>query len=105
MTTVPGGYRVDVRAESFAHDIALLADKVAPDAVVDDMLVSLGAGESCSFLVRTATVLSTPSDLASPRVLRSANTLCAPHCSGRVRRWIAWPVDGDRSKQGRCTSQ
>src|SRR5690606_34885653 len=36
---VPGGYRVDVYAKSFARDVAVLADRVAPDAVVDEMLV------------------------------------------------------------------
>lgn len=75
-----GGYRVDVHAESFAHDVALLADKVTPDATVDDMLVSLAAGESATFMVRTAVELPRPSDLVSPRVLRCANTLS----SGRV---------------------
>jgi beta-mannosidase len=72
---VPGGYRVDVRASSFARDVAVLADRVAPDAEVDDMLVTLLAGESRSFTVRTKADID-PSALTAPLVLRSAN---APH--------------------------
>lgn len=74
---VPGGYRVDVRASSFARDVAVLADRVAPDAVVDEMLVTMLAGESRSFTVRTAADLD-PAALTGPLVLRSANALSAP---------------------------
>ncbi|MEU1605262.1 glycoside hydrolase family 2 protein [Micromonospora matsumotoense] len=73
VTPVTGGYRVDVRATSYVRDLALLADKVAPDAVVDDMLVSLLTGETHTFTVRTAASLADPSALRHPRVLRSAN--------------------------------
>ncbi|HEY5516309.1 MAG TPA: glycoside hydrolase family 2 protein [Pengzhenrongella sp.] len=68
---VEGGYRVDVRAASFARDIVVLADRVVPDAVVDDMLVSLLAGERHSFVVRTTADLD-PAAFAGPLVLRSA---------------------------------
>jgi hypothetical protein len=34
VTPAAGGYRVDVRATSYVRDLALIADKVAPDAVV-----------------------------------------------------------------------
>ncbi|MGP3982534.1 glycoside hydrolase family 2 protein [Streptomyces sp. KR80] len=78
MEAVEGGYRVDVRATSFARDVALLADRVAPDAVVDELLVPMLAGESRSFVVRTETRLADPAVLAGPLVLRSANGLCAP---------------------------
>ncbi|GAA3461512.1 glycoside hydrolase family 2 protein [Saccharothrix longispora] len=74
---VDGGYRVDVVASSFARDVALLPDRVAEDAVVDDALVTLVAGESHSFLVRTAAELADPSALTGPLVLRSANALSA----------------------------
>ncbi|GAA4199655.1 glycoside hydrolase family 2 protein [Microbispora amethystogenes] len=74
---LPGGYEVEVRAVSFTRDIALLADKVAADALVDDMLVSLPAGQSHTFLVRTSEVLDDPSALTAPGVLCSANTLTA----------------------------
>ncbi|MBD0420083.1 glycoside hydrolase family 2 protein [Streptomyces sp. TRM S81-3] len=72
---VPGGYRVDVRARSFARDIAVLADRAAPDAVVDDMLVTLLPGETHSFHVRTDRVID-PDVLTSAPVLRSVNSLC-----------------------------
>jgi beta-mannosidase len=75
--SVEGGYRVDVHATSFARDVAVLADRVAPDAVVEEMLVPMLAGESRSFVVRTRTRLADPAVLASPLVLRSANGLCA----------------------------
>ncbi|MFJ9033089.1 glycoside hydrolase family 2 protein [Streptomyces sp. NPDC102274] len=76
-TAVEGGYRVDVHAASFVRDIALLADRVAPDAEVDDMLVTLLAGESHAFLVRNAAHLD-PAELTAPPVLRTANDLCRP---------------------------
>jgi beta-mannosidase len=74
VTPVAGGYRVDVRATSYVRDLALLADKVAPDAAVDDMLISLTAGETHTFLVRTTATLDQPSTLVHPRVLCCANT-------------------------------
>ncbi|MDX3109243.1 glycoside hydrolase family 2 protein [Nonomuraea angiospora] len=74
---IPGGYRVDVRAVSFARDVAVLADRVAPDAEADDMLVTIPAGRSRSFTVRTALRLADPiSALTDPLVLRCANDLC-----------------------------
>jgi len=68
---VPQGFRVDVRASSFAQDVAVLADRVAPGAVVDEMLVPLLAGEQLSFVVRTAAGID-PAALTGPLVLRSA---------------------------------
>ncbi|KIF78222.1 hypothetical protein QR77_39440 [Streptomyces sp. 150FB] len=44
-TAVEGGYRVDVHASSFTRDLALLADRLAPDAETDEMLVTLLAGD------------------------------------------------------------
>ncbi|HWO64840.1 MAG TPA: glycoside hydrolase family 2 protein [Umezawaea sp.] len=75
---VTGGYRVDVRATSFARDVALLADRVAPDAVAEEMLVPMLAGETRSFLVRTQEVLADPAVLTGPHVLRCANGLVTP---------------------------
>jgi beta-mannosidase len=72
---VAGGYRIEVRATSFTRDIAILADRVAADAVVDDMLVTLAAGETASFHVRTAATLPHPGTLLEPRVLRYANAI------------------------------
>ncbi|WIX92093.1 glycoside hydrolase family 2 protein [Amycolatopsis sp. DG1A-15b] len=76
-TAVPGGYRIDVTASALARDVALLVDRVAPDAVVDDMLITLLPGETRSFLVRTANTVD-PAAFADPLVLRSANALGSP---------------------------
>ena len=73
-TAVDGGYRVDVAATGFARDIALLADQVAPDAVVDEQLVTLLPGEARAFHVRTAATVD-PSALAA--AVRSVNALRA----------------------------
>ncbi|HEY5180625.1 MAG TPA: glycoside hydrolase family 2 protein [Dermatophilaceae bacterium] len=78
---VPEGYRVDVRASSFARDVAVLADRLAPDAVVDDMLVPLLAGEERSFVVRTAADLD-PAGLVGPLVLRSVPAALVPVTHG-----------------------
>ncbi|MFI6742883.1 glycoside hydrolase family 2 protein [Nonomuraea sp. NPDC050451] len=72
---VTGGYRIEVHAALFTRDIVVLADKVAPDAIVDDMLVSLAAGETFTFHIHTATTLPHPAALAGARVLRHANTI------------------------------
>ncbi len=71
---VRGGYEVEVRAESFAADVAILADRVAPDAVVDDMLVPMLAGEVRVFHIRTDAVVD-PAAFTDPLVLRCANDL------------------------------
>ncbi|WP_432496848.1 glycoside hydrolase family 2 protein [Kineococcus auxinigenes] len=73
---VPGGYAVRVLATSLARDVTLLADVVAPDAVVDDGLVTLLAGEVHAFTVRTGRRV--PQERwTAPEVLRSANCLAA----------------------------
>lgn len=71
---VHGGYEVEVTARSFAQDVAILADRVAPDAVVDDMLVPMLAGEVRVFHIRTAAVAD-PAAFTDPLVLRCANDL------------------------------
>lgn len=74
VTRVDDGYRVDVVAHSLVRDLALLADKLAPDASVDHQLVTLVAGEAFSLVVRTAAEVA-PERLVDPQVLRSANAL------------------------------
>jgi beta-mannosidase len=76
VTRMPAGWTVTVTASSFARDVAVLADRVAPDAEVDDMLVDLLPGESHTFTVRTAAVDAEA--FAAPEVLRSANALAVP---------------------------
>ncbi len=68
------GYRVEVTARSFASDVTLHADRLAPDARVDTALVTLPAGASATFHVTTTAELTLTDLLAAP-VLRSANDL------------------------------
>ncbi len=74
------GYRLLLSASSVQRDICLLADKLDPDALVDDMLVTLLAGETVALGVRSAVELD-PARLVAPEVLRSANQLCHPPAS------------------------
>jgi beta-mannosidase len=71
---VPDGYRVTVTAAAFARDVAVLVDRVAPDAEVDEQLVDLLPGESRTFTVRTGASVD-PAAFLAPEVLRSANAL------------------------------
>ncbi|MDM8085044.1 glycoside hydrolase family 2 protein [Cellulomonas cellasea] len=73
-TPADGGYRVDVTARSLARDVTLLVDRLDPDARVDDALVTLPAGASVTFWVRTSTRLDEGA-LTSAPVLRTANDL------------------------------
>ncbi len=68
------GYAVQVTADGLQRDVSLLVDKVDPDAVVDDMGVTLLSGESHTFLVRSATDVD-PQRFLDPQVLRSTNQL------------------------------
>ena len=66
------GYAVKVTARSFVRDVTLLADRAAADATVDDALVTLPAGQSTTFRVRSSNLEHV---LGSPPVLRTANDL------------------------------
>jgi beta-mannosidase len=68
------GYAVTVTARSLARDVALLADQAAPDASVDDALITLTAGQSATFHVRTI-ARDIAQALTRPPVLRTANDL------------------------------
>jgi beta-mannosidase len=68
------GYAVAVTARSLACDVTLLADRAAGDATVDDALVTLPAGQSTTFRVRTGT-RDLEQVLDRPPVLRTANDL------------------------------
>ena len=73
---VGDGYEVSVRARTLVKDLALLADRLDPDAVVDDMLLTLLPGETARLHVRTEREL--PRDaFTDPAVLRCANQLVA----------------------------
>lgn len=71
---VEGGVEVTVTARNLVRELALLADVAAPDAEVDDMLVTLLPGEQAVFSIRTGSGVD-PSRFLSSDVLRSANAL------------------------------
>nr|WP_232530983.1 glycoside hydrolase family 2 protein [Microlunatus antarcticus] len=71
---VDDGYEVTVTARSLVKDLALLADRAAPDARVDAMLLTLLPGESATITVRSAAGVA-PEAFLEPLVLRSANQL------------------------------
>jgi beta-mannosidase len=71
---IPGGYAVHVVARSVLRDLAVLADRAAPDAVAEDSLLTLFPGERATIRVFTDAELSY-ADLTSPLVLRHANQL------------------------------
>ncbi len=71
---VDGGVEVTVLARGLIRELAILADVAAPDAEVDDMLVTLLPGERTTFLVRTESGVD-PSRFVSSDALRSANAL------------------------------
>jgi len=77
------GYAVTVTASSFARDVTLLADRAASDATVDDALVTVTAGQSATFRVRTK-ASELQETLDRPPVLRTANDL--QHTKTDVRR-------------------
>jgi beta-mannosidase len=68
------GFAVSVTARSFARDVTLLVDRAAADANVDDALVTLPAGQSTTFRVRT-NARDLEQALDRPPVLRTANDL------------------------------
>lgn len=71
---LPGGYRLTVTAQTLVRDLSVLADRLSPDASVDDMLVTMLPGESVAFTITTSAEL-TFEQLTDPLVLRSANQL------------------------------
>jgi beta-mannosidase len=80
VTTEPadGGTRVTLTSTGLVRDLTLLVDKVDPDAVASDALLTLLPGESTTLLVRHDGAALAASALSDPRVLRTANELVAP---------------------------
>jgi beta-mannosidase len=74
VTETEDGYAVQVLARSLARDVTLLADRAAADAAVDDALVTLTAGQSATFRVRTNNS-ELEQSLNRPPVLRTANDI------------------------------
>ena len=72
VTAEPGGYVVSVTARSLLRDVCQFPDRLHPDAVVDEMLVTLLAGETATFHVSTPQ-LPDPGLLTTAPVLRCVN--------------------------------
>ncbi|HTW08944.1 MAG TPA: glycoside hydrolase family 2 protein [Acidimicrobiales bacterium] len=70
------GFDITLRANALLRDVAVLADRLDPAAVCDDMLFTLLPGESRRVHVRSA-ALAAPRALLGPEVLRCANQLSA----------------------------
>ncbi len=82
---IEGGYRLEITARTFTRDLAVLADRLAPDAIVDEMLVTLLPGESATFTIATAATLQ-QAWFDDPLVVRSANQLVtAPALAGTAQ--------------------
>ncbi|WP_297081375.1 glycoside hydrolase family 2 protein [uncultured Demequina sp.] len=71
---VAGGYEVKVTASSLVRDLTVLADKVHPDATVDDALVTVAPGETHVFRVACDADVAAERFLDG-RVLVSVNAL------------------------------
>lgn len=82
VSTAQDGAYVHVTAGNLVRDLALLADRVHPGAVVDRMLIDLLPGESTTFHVRMPNDAD-PGLLAEPKVLRSLNDLVAEKGTAR----------------------
>ncbi|MFI2365917.1 glycoside hydrolase family 2 protein [Promicromonospora sp. NPDC019610] len=74
VTAQDSGYRVEVTATSLALGVSVLADRLDPDAEVDEQVVDLPAGTTAVFHVTTSRDLD-PAALVSRPVLRTENDL------------------------------
>src|SRR5699024_5469917 len=72
----PDGFvtTVTITPETVVHDLALLVDKLHPDARVDDMLVTLLPGETATFRVTSPVALEVAA-LTDRAVLKHAGQL------------------------------
>ena len=79
------GYRLTLTATTLVKDLLLSPDRLDPDAVVDQELVTLLPGESHTYRVRTPRDLDA-SALIEPPVLTSVSHLC--HAGSRLLREV-----------------
>lgn len=69
---VPGGWQVRVTAMTLLRELAIFPDRLAPDATVDDQLLTVLPGDTATFLVSTSADID-PNDLLAYPVLRCVN--------------------------------
>jgi beta-mannosidase len=77
------GYRLRVQARSLVRDLVVHADRIDPDAVVSDGLITLPAGATATVEV-TCRELQDPGLLLAAPVLRTANDLQAARISAVI---------------------
>lgn len=82
---VTGGYQVRVTARSLLRDLTILADRVAADARVDEMLVTLLPGESAVFHIETVAQVD-PGSSPIPRSCAPPTSSSRASCADRRRR-------------------
>ena len=70
----PAGVEITLTAHNLVRELTLLVDKIVPDAVAEEGLVTLLPGESTTILVRGLSAGEAPA-VSHPSVLRSANQL------------------------------
>lgn len=75
-TAVSGGTAVTLAARTLVRDLTFLVDKIDPDAVAEDALLTLLPGESATVIIRHDGEIAA-SALLDPRVMRTANDLVA----------------------------
>jgi beta-mannosidase len=73
VTAQDGGYRVEVTATSLALGVTLLADRLDPDAQVDEQVIDLPSGATAVFHVASRGL--DPAALVTRPVLRTENDL------------------------------
>lgn len=73
-SAIPGGYEVTVSASGLVRDLTILADKVDPDAVADDALLTLVAGDTATIRIVSSAAVD-PAAFLAPGVLVSVNSL------------------------------
>lgn len=87
LTAVEGGYEVLIEAHSLLRDLTLHADRLDPEAVVDEQLVTLLPGERTRFRITTNAALDAAEVAAYP-VLTTANDLVTRGRTSRTSRTI-----------------
>ena len=73
---VPGGVELTVTARALVRDAIVYADRLDPEAEVDDQIVTLLPGEAHTFRVSTSVPARDPRWMKAP-VLRTVNDLRA----------------------------
>jgi beta-mannosidase len=72
LSLVNNTYRLVIRARTLLRDLAVFVDRLDPDAVISDQIVTLLPGETHTFVIESAQELDA-NTLTRPPVLRCAN--------------------------------